>query len=523
MDAPPPTPPSSTPTSTASVTTHSDPMPPLPTAKLRLMCSYGGQIVPRPNTNSLCYVGGETRIVSVDRRATAATFSALSAHFSRTLFNGRPFALKYQLPNEDLDALISVTTDEDLQNMLEEHDRIGSSSTPSRIRLFLFPSSTPDSVGSVLLDPKSESWFCDALKGTRIMQRGQADGSGAGTESGLMGRVSSVESLSNSGGDGKPGLDFGSVPESMVLETSSSFGSTGSSSSMSNVPPIGVVEDGGTVKLALPNMIESDNSVANAVPYPRTGTYQDHVVHVTSADMKVSPTNVESERNIMDTSYMTPMQKTVQSPGYQLPQVSDWKQHQPEVQYIQASGHYIPQYATGMLPVPSYYSMYHPQMQQQQHGAYLPSQPHQIYVLPLRPNQPYSMSVPCNLNETTNVASSRPPLHTNPVMISSQVAYKEGVTAVPNPESAKEVYRMVPAAPFDTALYNQYQQQYVAPPEMHRPSQPMATSSTANAGSDNQFDDDLAYAQIYKSQPPAPPLATSLLPEASTQTYANKQ
>ncbi|KAK2986796.1 hypothetical protein RJ640_011021 [Escallonia rubra] len=44
-------------------------MPPLPTAKLRLMRSYGGQIVPRPNTNSLCYVSGETRIVSVDRRS----------------------------------------------------------------------------------------------------------------------------------------------------------------------------------------------------------------------------------------------------------------------------------------------------------------------------------------------------------------------------------------------------------------------------------------------------------------------
>lgn len=51
--------------------------------------------------------------------------------------------------------------------------------------------------------------------------------------------------------------------ESMVLETSSSFGSTGSSVSMSNLPPIGVnCEDGGLnlqdkkVKVAAPGSIE---------------------------------------------------------------------------------------------------------------------------------------------------------------------------------------------------------------------------------------------------------------------------
>ncbi|GKV27758.1 hypothetical protein SLEP1_g36893 [Rubroshorea leprosula] len=32
--------------------------------------------------------------------------------------------VKYQLPNEDLDALISVTTDEDLENMMDEYDRL---------------------------------------------------------------------------------------------------------------------------------------------------------------------------------------------------------------------------------------------------------------------------------------------------------------------------------------------------------------------------------------------------------------
>ncbi|OWM82348.1 hypothetical protein CDL15_Pgr001922 [Punica granatum] len=34
----------------------------------------------------------------------------------------RPFTLKYQLPNEDLDSLITVSTDKDLDNMIDEHD-----------------------------------------------------------------------------------------------------------------------------------------------------------------------------------------------------------------------------------------------------------------------------------------------------------------------------------------------------------------------------------------------------------------
>ncbi|GFP96982.1 hypothetical protein PHJA_001842300 [Phtheirospermum japonicum] len=194
------------------------------------MCSYGGHIVPRPHDKSLFYAGGESRIVAVDRRTTAASLSVFSAHLSRALFNNRLFHLKYQLPNEDLDSLISVITDEDLSNMLEEHDRI---TPPARIRLFLFPVK-PESVGSALLDPKSETWFSDALKSTGILQKGQSADCGL-----LMGigpdLEAPVESGSNSGGtEGKLGA------ESLVLETSSSFGSTCSSFSMSNSPPIGI-------------------------------------------------------------------------------------------------------------------------------------------------------------------------------------------------------------------------------------------------------------------------------------------
>lgn len=47
-----------------------NPLAEVPGAKLRLMCSYGGHIIPRPHDKSLCYVSGETRLVVVDRHSS---------------------------------------------------------------------------------------------------------------------------------------------------------------------------------------------------------------------------------------------------------------------------------------------------------------------------------------------------------------------------------------------------------------------------------------------------------------------
>ncbi|KAM1717231.1 hypothetical protein ACFX11_025091 [Malus domestica] len=116
-----------------NVDTWDDPLPQVLGAKLRLICSYDSHI-PRPHDKSLCYVGGESRIIVVERHSILFD---LCSRLSQTLFNGRCFSLKYQLPNEDLDSLISVTTDEDLDNMVEEYDRTASASPhkPSRLRL----------------------------------------------------------------------------------------------------------------------------------------------------------------------------------------------------------------------------------------------------------------------------------------------------------------------------------------------------------------------------------------------------
>ncbi|KAB2624233.1 RNA polymerase II degradation factor 1-like [Pyrus ussuriensis x Pyrus communis] len=249
-----------------------DPIP--STNRLRLMCSYGGHIVPRPHDKSLCYVGGDTRIVVVDRQTS---LSELSNRLSKTLLNGRPFTLKYQLPSEDLDSLISVTTDEDLDNMIDEYERTanhsGASSKPSRLRLFLFPlkPESSQSMGPILdiSANKSEDWFLNALNGeSDMLNRGFSDSASVNCLLGLDddsisgGAANNLDSGSRDveasvpancknakqggGGGGGNGQDVHSVPDSPMLENSSSFGSTSSSPSLANLPPIRVhVEDGG--------------------------------------------------------------------------------------------------------------------------------------------------------------------------------------------------------------------------------------------------------------------------------------
>ncbi|XP_076894982.1 protein PAL OF QUIRKY-like [Bidens hawaiensis] len=109
------------------------------TTTFRLMVSTGGHILPRPHDKSLRYVGGETRMLTLDRHTT---LSDLTTRLSKTIIkksctssstsSSVQFALKYQLPNEELDSLISVTTDEDMENMIDECERLSSGTSVNR-------------------------------------------------------------------------------------------------------------------------------------------------------------------------------------------------------------------------------------------------------------------------------------------------------------------------------------------------------------------------------------------------------
>ncbi|KAF8400568.1 hypothetical protein HHK36_013867 [Tetracentron sinense] len=112
--------------------------------KVKFLCSFGGKIIPRPSDGMLRYVGGQTRIISVRRDVR---FHELVQKMIDTY--GQPVAIKYQLPDEDLDALVSVSCPEDLENMMEEFEKLVESSSDGsvKLRVFLFSATEVDQSG----------------------------------------------------------------------------------------------------------------------------------------------------------------------------------------------------------------------------------------------------------------------------------------------------------------------------------------------------------------------------------------
>ncbi|XP_006664159.1 uncharacterized protein LOC102712766 [Oryza brachyantha] len=100
--------------------------------KAKFMCSFGGKIMPRPSDSKLRYVGGETRLISIPRN-----FSWNELVQKTLKIYNQPHTIKYQLPDEDLDALISLSCDEDLQNMMEEYSSLERANSSPRLRIFL--------------------------------------------------------------------------------------------------------------------------------------------------------------------------------------------------------------------------------------------------------------------------------------------------------------------------------------------------------------------------------------------------
>ncbi|KAG7563621.1 PB1 domain [Arabidopsis suecica] len=107
---------------------------------IKFLCSYGGKILPRYPDGKLRYNGGHTRVLAVPR---SISFSELASKMAEMCGGGGGggstiVTIRCQLPMEDLDALVSITSDEDLVNLIEEYDLV-SSSSPMKIRVFLNP------------------------------------------------------------------------------------------------------------------------------------------------------------------------------------------------------------------------------------------------------------------------------------------------------------------------------------------------------------------------------------------------
>ncbi|KAK9947425.1 hypothetical protein M0R45_003051 [Rubus argutus] len=132
--------------------------------KLKLLCSFGGKILPRPSDGILRYVGGQTRIISVRRDVN---LNELVQKMVDTY--GQPVVIKYQLPDEDLDALVSVSCADDLDNMKDEYEKLVERSPDgsAKLRVFLFSASELDSSGAVQFGDLRDSGqrYVDAVNG----------------------------------------------------------------------------------------------------------------------------------------------------------------------------------------------------------------------------------------------------------------------------------------------------------------------------------------------------------------------
>ncbi|KAM3194837.1 hypothetical protein ACQJBY_071087 [Aegilops geniculata] len=127
--------------------------------KVKLLCSYGGRIAPRSGDGALRYVGGQMRLISVPR---AASFADLMRKVEAVDESGGASSVgpasaaaggvlvKYQLPGEDLDSLVSVSCAEDYDNMLEEYEKLAAAAPDgsAKLRVFLFPADSASGSGS---------------------------------------------------------------------------------------------------------------------------------------------------------------------------------------------------------------------------------------------------------------------------------------------------------------------------------------------------------------------------------------
>ncbi|KAE8659429.1 hypothetical protein F3Y22_tig00116962pilonHSYRG00363 [Hibiscus syriacus] len=135
--------------------------------KMKFLCSFGGKILPRPCDKKLRYVGGETRMIRLSRDISFQEF--VQKMFA--IYN-QAHMIKYQLPGEDLDALVSVSCDDDLQNMMEECNVLEDGGL-QKPRIFLFSSSDLEysqyGMGSV--EDDSEMQYVVAVNGMDLGSR----------------------------------------------------------------------------------------------------------------------------------------------------------------------------------------------------------------------------------------------------------------------------------------------------------------------------------------------------------------
>jgi hypothetical protein len=115
--------------------------------KVKLVCSFNGSFRPRPPSGELKYVGGEARIISVDR---SIGLSELGSKISDLFPATRPpsFSLKYQLSHHASEGysplLVTVASDGDVRCMIDEYDELELYGKHARLWVFVCTASDND-------------------------------------------------------------------------------------------------------------------------------------------------------------------------------------------------------------------------------------------------------------------------------------------------------------------------------------------------------------------------------------------
>ncbi|CAK7355419.1 unnamed protein product [Dovyalis caffra] len=149
--------------------------------KMKVLCSFGGKILPRPSDGKLRYVGGETRIMRIARDISWHEFK------QKTLaIYSQACVIKYQLPGEDLDALVSVSCDEDLLNMMDEWSEVEDREGSQKLRMFLFSMSDLEDAqfGLGIAEVDSEVQYVVAVNGMNMGSRRESTLHGLASSSG---------------------------------------------------------------------------------------------------------------------------------------------------------------------------------------------------------------------------------------------------------------------------------------------------------------------------------------------------
>ncbi|KAI3881546.1 hypothetical protein MKX03_035624 [Papaver bracteatum] len=157
--------------------------------KIKFLCSFGGKILPRPGDGKLRYVGGETRIVRINKDISWQDLMQKTMAICN-----QAHIIKYQLPGEDLDALVSVSCDEDLQNMMEECNCLEDGGKSQKPRMFLVSSSDLEDphFGMGSMEGDSEILYVVAVNGMDLGPRKNSSGQLAGTSASDLDQLMSL-------------------------------------------------------------------------------------------------------------------------------------------------------------------------------------------------------------------------------------------------------------------------------------------------------------------------------------------